>query len=240
MDMDMDMLQLEAKNIVNHNYYAVLADFNTFSESNITPAWNDITTAPKTTPNNKAVSIDTKLISKPLNKSWNNYDFIYTNNTSVVVPVSKTAISTTPNNYSGISLISRLTKLIARLLSIKLNTLNSKYNTLYKKQTSFRAKKKIGFIDFKKAYDCVPHLSDAANYKRRVRQECLAPQIMFDIYVNNIFNGITGVLVSKIDNKIPGILYADDAVIPSESADELQKLFDILIKWCKRWDMNVN
>ncbi|PVU97166.1 hypothetical protein BB561_000728 [Smittium simulii] len=42
------------------------------------------------------------------------------------------------------------------------------------------------------------------------------------------------VLVPGMKDKIPELLFADNAVILEESADELQKLFDILTKWCKR------
>ncbi|PVU94950.1 hypothetical protein BB561_002142 [Smittium simulii] len=44
--------------------------------------------------------------------------------------------------------------------------------------------------------------------------------MLFDIYINDIFNGMSGVSVPGLDKKIPGLLFADDA--------------------CKRWDMNVN
>ncbi|PVU87967.1 hypothetical protein BB561_006093 [Smittium simulii] len=43
-----------------------------------------------------------------------------------------------------------------------------------------------------------------------------------------------------LDDNISGLLFADNAVILAESADELQKLFITLTEWCKRWDMNVN
>ncbi|PVU96401.1 hypothetical protein BB561_001187 [Smittium simulii] len=43
-----------------------------------------------------------------------------------------------------------------------------------------------------------------------------------------------------LHDKKSGLLFADDAVILAESADELQKSFDTLTGWCKRWDMNVN
>ncbi|PVU96513.1 hypothetical protein BB561_001125 [Smittium simulii] len=51
---------------------------------------------------------------------------------------------------------------------------------------------------------------------------------------------MTGVSVIGMKDKISGLLFANDAVILAKSADELQKSFDILTEWCKRWDMNVN
>ncbi|PVU96953.1 hypothetical protein BB561_000860 [Smittium simulii] len=40
--------------------------------------------------------------------------------------------------------------------------------------------------------------------------------------------------------KISGILFADDAAILVESAYVIQKSFNVLTEWCKRWDINVN
>ncbi|PVU89745.1 hypothetical protein BB561_005181 [Smittium simulii] len=76
-----------------------LNKIDVFSECNITPTWNDITTALKTTPNNKAAGIDSIpsklwklvqdetepkshlaiLINKIVNKAWNECNLIGTN-----------------------------------------------------------------------------------------------------------------------------------------------------------------
>ncbi|PVU86240.1 hypothetical protein BB561_006777 [Smittium simulii] len=45
---------------------------------------------------------------------------------------------------------------------------------------------------------------------------------LFDIYINDIFNWMAGVSAPGMKYKIPGLLFADDAVILAESADELQ------------------
>ncbi|PVU96996.1 hypothetical protein BB561_000827 [Smittium simulii] len=67
-----------------------------------------------------------------------------------------------------------------------------------------------------------------ANYKRSVRQGCPTSPMLFDIYINDIFNGMSRVSVPGLDDKISGLLFADDALILAELADELQKSFDIL------------
>ncbi|PVU95652.1 hypothetical protein BB561_001674 [Smittium simulii] len=201
---DMNKLQLEANNIVNHNYYAVLAvpgaetgekkqgkRREKYCEYNITPTWNNITTALKTTPNNKAAVRDETepkshlaiLINKLINKAWNECNLIGTNNTSVVVPIFKNGNRQDPNNYR----------------------------------------------DFEKAYNRVPHnqLSHKLEY----------------IKVNDTVSNPVDykrVSVPGFKDKEPGLLFDDDAVILAGSADELQKSFDTLTEWCKRWDMNVN
>ncbi|PVU97821.1 hypothetical protein BB561_000234 [Smittium simulii] len=66
---------------------------------------------------------------------------------------------------------------------------------------------------------------DAMGYKRVVCQGCPASLMLFEIYINDIFNGMAGVSVPGLDDKISGLLFADNAVILAESADELQKSY---------------
>ncbi|PVU92401.1 hypothetical protein BB561_003862 [Smittium simulii] len=69
-------------------------------------------------------------------------------------------------------------------------------------------------------------VSDAMDYKRGVRKGCPASSMLFYIYINDIFNGMAGVSVPVLNDKISGLLFDDHAVILVEPADELQKLFD--------------
>ena len=76
-----------------------------------------------------------------------------------------------------------------------------------------------------------------------VRQgECLSP-FLFAMFLNDleeqfILNGFDGVPVDMV--KILVLLYADDIVIFSETAEGLQQGFDILSDYCQRWKMKVN
>ncbi|PVU93934.1 hypothetical protein BB561_002928 [Smittium simulii] len=58
-------------------------------------------------------------------------------------------------------------------------------------------------------------------YKRGVRQRCPASLMLFDTYINDIFNEITKVSVPGLKDKVPVLLFTDDAVILADSADEL-------------------
>ncbi|PVU86420.1 hypothetical protein BB561_006712, partial [Smittium simulii] len=71
--------------------------------------------------------------------------------------------------------------------------------------------------------------------KRAVRQGCPESSMLFNIYINDTFNGITGASVPELYDKLLELLFADDTVILAESADELQKSFDTLTKWFKQY-----
>ena len=86
-------------------------------------------------------------------------------------------------------------------------------------------------------------LSDEFSCMTGVRQgECLSP-IFFAMYINDnekefITKGADGVDIGFM--KLFLLLYADDIVIFSESAYDLQKGLDILNKYCQRWKLSVN
>ena len=76
-----------------------------------------------------------------------------------------------------------------------------------------------------------------------VRQgECLSP-LLFSLFLNDIeeqfiHSGIEGLDVDMV--KVFLLLYADDIVIFSNTAEELQSGLDILSVYCKRWKMSIN
>ena len=76
-----------------------------------------------------------------------------------------------------------------------------------------------------------------------VRQgECLSP-LLFSLFLNDIEkqfsnSGVEGLDLDLI--KIFMLLYADDIVIFSNTADELQLGLDILAEYCARWKLKVN
>ncbi|OLY77792.1 hypothetical protein AYI68_g8171 [Smittium mucronatum] len=77
---------------------------------------------------------------------------------------------------------------------------------------------------------------------REVTQRCMEPvqgypasPILFDFYINDLFNSIQGVYVPGLTSRIPGLLFADDAVLLAESEPdmkiELNKITDRLDTW---------
>ncbi|PVU91562.1 hypothetical protein BB561_004337 [Smittium simulii] len=92
--------------IGNNNFELFpLNKINVFSKCNITPTWNDITTALKSTPNNKAAGIHgiPRKIWKLVNKAWNECNLIDPNNTSAVVSIFKRENCQNSNKYYDIS-----------------------------------------------------------------------------------------------------------------------------------------
>ncbi|OMJ20717.1 hypothetical protein AYI70_g3936 [Smittium culicis] len=55
-----------------------------------------------------------------------------------------------------------------------------------------------------------------------VEQGFPASLILFNFYINNIFDGIQGVFVPSLGKRIPGLLFADDAVVIVDSAEQFQ------------------
>lgn len=76
-----------------------------------------------------------------------------------------------------------------------------------------------------------------------VRQgECLSP-LLFSLYLNDIeeqfiINGIDGLDIGML--KMFLLLYADDIVIFSNTAEDLQKALDLLEQYCNRWRLKLN
>lgn len=76
-----------------------------------------------------------------------------------------------------------------------------------------------------------------------VRQgECLSP-LLFSLYLNDveeqfIHSGVEGLDVNMF--KVFMLLYADDIVIFSNTAEELQNSLGLLSEYCKRWKLTIN
>lgn len=254
----------------------------------------------------KTVSAEVNPVSKMainmfriLKTMWDSGDIPEIMTTSIVVPVPKKGNLQDPNNYRGISLIPTFVKILAKILANKLSLISDKYNLIAKEQSGFRTREEcvsqatifyeiikrrkilgletwIGFIDFSKAYDLVPHMAlifklrnmgiggkilnvicglyekpklvvrigtdttSSSNYMCGVRQGCPASPILFNFFINDIFNGIKGTYVPSLGKHIPGLLFADDAVVIASNPESLQNSLDIVSNWADMWEMKIN
>ncbi|OMJ09680.1 RNA-directed DNA polymerase from mobile element jockey, partial [Smittium culicis] len=73
-----------------------------------------------------------------------------------------------------------------------------------------------------------------------LRQGCPASPILFDFFIIDIFKGVRGVRVPGLTSRIPGLLFADDAVLLAESSVELQDALNTKTEWSDTWEMAVN
>ncbi|OMJ21672.1 Retrovirus-related Pol polyprotein from type-2 retrotransposable element R2DM [Smittium culicis] len=83
-------------------------------------------------------------------------------------------------------------------------------------------------------------VSKPTEYLCGVRQGCPASPILFDFFINDIFKGVPGVRVPGLNSRIPGLLFADDAVLLVESSADLQIALNTITEWSDTWEMAVN
>ncbi|OMJ14738.1 LINE-1 reverse transcriptase-like protein [Smittium culicis] len=121
-----------------------------------------------------------KLFYKLIKIIWDSAHIPEIFNTSIVIPIPKKGDKRYPNNYRGISLMPSIIKIVTKIVSHKLVEMDLKHNLLIKEQAGFRTREEcvsqatvlyeavrrrkirslptwIGFIDFAKAFDRVPH-----------------------------------------------------------------------------------
>ena len=82
------------------------------------------------------------------------------------------------------------------------------------------------------------------NYTKGVRQGCPLSALLFNIYLNDLFeildkNNDSNIFLPS-GNKLNVLMYADDLVILSDSKDGLQKQVDKLSSFCSKWKLTIN
>ncbi|OMJ25546.1 RNA-directed DNA polymerase from mobile element jockey [Smittium culicis] len=82
-------------------------------------------------------------------------------------------------------------------------------------------------------------VSNPTEYLCGVRQACPASPILFYIHINDIFKGVRGLQVPGLTSRIPGLLFADDAVLFAESSADLHAALDTITEWSDTWEMAV-
>lgn len=75
-----------------------------------------------------------------------------------------------------------------------------------------------------------------------VKQGDVLSPTLFAIYVNDLAQEIKranlGIDIDDLNLSI--LLYADDIVLVAEEEAKLQKMLDIMYKWCNKWRLAIN
>ena len=88
------------------------------------------------------------------------------------------------------------------------------------------------------------HITEFINYSKRVRQGCPFSSVLFNLYVNDIFDMInqhsTSDVYLNINNKINALMYADDLVLISRTKEGLQYQIDSVHEYSEKWELSIN
>ena len=82
-------------------------------------------------------------------------------------------------------------------------------------------------------------ITDKFSSKVGVKQGCILRTTLFSLYINDLIQSLDIEVcdLPALDNEcIPCLLYADDIVLLSESAEGLQHSLNALHHYCNKWD----
>ena len=80
------------------------------------------------------------------------------------------------------------------------------------------------------------------NYDKGVQQGNPLSPLLFNLYMNDIFDILKNGGSLNLDNQqnFNALMYADDLIVMSPTKDGLQKSLDALNEFCKKWKLNIN
>ena len=74
-----------------------------------------------------------------------------------------------------------------------------------------------------------------------VRQDCNLSPTLFNIFIDDIRNIITGIKGFRVGEKeVNFLLYADDLIVVCKSGKDLQNCLDRLERYTETWNLGVN
>ena len=82
--------------------------------------------------------------------------------------------------------------------------------------------------------------SSGYSYRKGVRQGCPCSPMLFNIFINDIFEGIEGILIPKSNTKVPGLMFADDIVVFGNNNNDLANKIRKISKWAVDNRMRIN
>ncbi|KAH9254316.1 hypothetical protein BASA81_007706 [Batrachochytrium salamandrivorans] len=83
-------------------------------------------------------------------------------------------------------------------------------------------------------------LSDPFPVQRGVRQGCSLSGLLFNLFINDILDGVAPITVpglSRDTNPIRGLMYADDVAVFADSEQSLLAASTTIEQWANQWEM---
>ena len=77
-------------------------------------------------------------------------------------------------------------------------------------------------------------------FSKGVRQGCPLSPVLFNLYINDIFDVIGKYSISAAKNKTNALMYADDLVLISTSEESPRQQIDGIQEYCQKWKLTIN
>ncbi|CAI5443098.1 unnamed protein product [Caenorhabditis angaria] len=207
--------------------------------------------------------------------------------TSVVIPIHKRGRTNDPENYRPVALTSPISRVLEKVIANYIR--NTFHNSFDVNQHGFISKRScitallstitkwkfildrgksvdVIYIDFKRAFDNVPHThllhklrnfgfpEDLINFftsflfnrTSQVKVNNHISSNQFQVTSGVLQGTVTGPLLFliyindvllEVDDEVEATIFADDIKISSSNPEKLQSTLDKIVAWSKKWDM---
>ncbi|KAH9244869.1 hypothetical protein BASA81_017701 [Batrachochytrium salamandrivorans] len=149
-----------------------------------------------------------------------------------------------PGDKRGIALINVGLKLVCKVLQMRIERFVETNNLLSYEQAGFRKREEcVGqalYTSSSARARAGSLLSDPFPVQRGVRQGCPLSGLLFNLFINDILDGVVPITVpglSRDTTPIRGLMYADDVAVFADSEQSLLAASTAIEQWANQWEM---